>query len=231
MRKLVIVLSAAVAAACGSSSSSTPPPPTALGGKIAGQTFTPVETRAMLLASGSTPCEFPNPSGIGTITVGFRAVVIETASYAGVCGDLTSAVCQVHPNTQNVTALVAKVDLAGGDPTLGPGTYLASSDFSMIVAPGYGGWAQTLAVGADPVTTVTTSTTVSGSIRLDTVPSSGSSPVTGHLALTFDGGNSITGDFSAQYCTTGLPNACALAGTLFQALSGGATAQGICTPP
>jgi hypothetical protein len=230
MRKLVIVLSAAVAAACGGSSSSTPPPPTALGGKIAGQTFTPVETRAMLLTSGSTPCVFPNPGGAGTITVGFRAVVIETASYAGVCGDLTSAVCQVHPNTQNVTALVAKVDMAGGDPALGPGTYQASSDFGMIIAPGYGGWAQTLAVGADP-TSVTTSTTVSGSIRLDSVPSSGSSPVTGHLALTFDGGNSITGDFSAQYCTTGLPNACALAGTLFQAIAGGATGHGICAPP
>jgi len=229
MRKLVLVLSAAVAAACGSSSST--PQPTALGGKIAGHPFTPVETRAMLLGSGSTPCEFPNPTGVGTITVGFKAVVIETASYAGVCGDLASAVCQLHPNTQSATALVAKVDLLGGDPALGPGTYLASSDFSMIVTPGYGGWAETLAVGADPLTSVTTSTTVSGSIRLDAVPSPGSSPVTGHLALAFDGGNSLTGDFSAEYCTTGLPNACALAGTLFQAIAGGSTAQGICTPP
>jgi hypothetical protein len=226
MRKLVLVLPALLAMACGGNSSSdTQPGP--LGGKIAGQAFTPAETRAMFLETGATPCEF-NPTGTGTITVGFKAVVIGTSSRAGVCGDLTNPVCQVHPDSRSATVLVAQVAVGGGNPALGPGTYRASSDFSMVVLPGYGGWAATLAV--DPAMAVTTSSDVNGTIRLDAVPVSASSPVTGHLALTFDKGNSLSGDFSAEYCTTGLPNACALAGTLFQAIAGGAGPQGICTP-
>jgi hypothetical protein len=223
MRKpfLVLVL---IAAACGGSSSSTGTPPTPLGGRINGHAFTPAAARAMVVGSGATPCSI----GPG-VSVGFKALVVEAATYPGVCGDLTAIpLCTRHPSSQTVTVLIAKVNQTAPytEPALTTGTYLASADLAMVAAGE--GWAQTLDVGLDP-TTWTTSTGVTGTIRIDAIPLSSTAPVTGHVALSFGGADTVAGDFSADYCTTGIPDACTMAQTIAAAI-GGSGAAGICTP-
>jgi hypothetical protein len=207
MRKLVVLVLSAVLAACGGSNSSSNPgqSPTPLSGKINGHAFTPVETRAMIVESGPNPCPVP---GFGAVW--FKALMLEAATYPGACGDLTGIPhCTYRPSSQNVAVLVAALNynpLQPGEPPLMPGTFPASPSLAAIAAGS--GWAQTLDV--DPASAWTTSSNVVGTIRIDAIPVSSTARVTGHLALTFDQGSAVSGDFSAEYCPTTIFDPCEL---------------------
>ncbi len=213
MRKLLLLVSA-LAAACGSSSSGGGG---GLTGTVGGRAFSPAEARAIPAGTGATPC--PVPLGGGTVNVGVKAFALEVTSYADACGDFASSQCKLHQGAQNVTVLLAKVNPAGTEPALGPGTYTVSSSPTVAVPDGTGlltvAFAQ--ALGTDAVCAGTPSPSVQGgTIRLDQV----AGPVAGHLSLTFQDGSLLEGDFSAPLCTGASPDVCTLA-----------TAQALCTMP
>jgi hypothetical protein len=229
----VLVVAAAYAVSCGSSSSSSsaPPPTPPLSGTIGGHAFTPVETMALNFGSDGSPCLLHiNPMDPSAVTtVGVKAVVMEAATYAGTCDDLLSSQCRFHASSQKVTMLVARVNLVppGTEPALTPGTYTVSADLAhptVDSAGAYVAFAQTIAV--DPSFAASTGTSVAGgTIQLTDV----AGPVTGTVSLTFTDGSSVSGTFSAPFCS-GATDACGLAGTLAAALAGGGT-QGLCTLP
>lgn len=210
MRKLVpFTVVSALLVACGSSSSgSAAPPPstTPLSGTVGGRAFAPVSVQALTAGSGSTPCALP---GVGTL--GVRALALAVTSYANACGDLTSSQCQLHKSSQKVTILVAKANPVPPqtEPALTPGTYTVSSSIT-AATPGPSGVldvAYAEAVAPDPSCVGTAHPSLAGgTVRLDQV----SGPITGHVALQFDDGSSLAGDFSAPLCS-GTPDVCSMA--------------------
>ncbi len=209
MRKLVpFAVMSALLIACGSSSSGSaaPPPSTPLSGTVGGRAFTPVSVQALTVGSGSSPCALP---GVGSL--GVRAVALEITSYAGACGDLSSSQCQLHRTSQKVTILVAKANPVPpqAEPTLTPGTYTVSSSITAATPEPSGllDVAYAEAAAPDPSCLGTAHPSIAGgTVRLDQV----SGPITGNVALRFDDGSSLSGDFSAPLCG-GTPDVCSLA--------------------
>jgi hypothetical protein len=212
----VAAASSMLLAACGSSSSgaAAPPPSGPLSGTIGGRAFAPAEIRAISVGSGSTPCAIPQVGSFGV-----RAVALTATSYAGACGDLGAAQCQLHKGSQQVTILVAKANPLppNSEPALTPGTYQVASNIRAAVPEANGtlDLAYAEAVAPDPSCAGTAHPSTGGTIRIDQV----SGPITGHVSITFDDGSSISGDFSAPLCGAA-PNVCSVA-------LGGA----LCAPP
>lgn len=188
-----------------------------LSGSVGGRSFSPVEVRAIPAGTGSTPC--PVPLGVTTVEVGVRALALEMTSYADACGDFASTQCRFHANGQSVTLLLAKLNPAGTEPELGPGTYTVTSSPTTVTPDGTG--LLTVAYGQAIATDVACAGTPSpsvqgGTLRLDQV----TGPITGRVSLTFADGSSLEGDFSAPICEGTSPDVCSLA-----------TAQALCTLP
>lgn len=217
MKKLVLV--SAFVIACGGGSSSNGGGP--LSGTIGGRAFTPVEVKAIITSATADPCTVPQ---IGA--AGIRGMAIEATSYAGACGDYTSATCQVHASAQSVTVIFALLDPSGAVPQIRPGTFPIRSSFTQIDVDNSTGsllwrvvYAQSLATGPAtpaPGCAGSPATAVSGTLRVDQVTGSA---VTGYLTVTFEDGSSAQGDFTAPLCPTA-PDVCTLA-----------TEQQFCTPP
>ena len=215
MRILGLVAVAAVVTACGSSSTSNPAPPaSSLSGTVGGRAFTPVEVRAIAAGSGATACGIPlNPADPTNLTsIGVKAIALQIATYAGTCGDFGGQ-CKLHQNSQSVTILLAHLNPVppGAEPPLAPGTYTVYSSLQTAVPdPSTGlldaGFALAMAVDAAYVPT-TASSVQGGTVRLDQV----TGPITGHIAVTFQDGGALTGDFSAPLCTGLNLNVCDLA--------------------
>lgn len=213
MRKLLLLVSGFVVA-CSSSSNSGG----ALVGTVGGRSFSPADVRAISAGSGTTPCSVS--LGGGTVAVGVKALALEVTSYAGACGDFANTQCTFHMNAQSVTVLVARLNPAGTEPALNPGTYtLNSSPATVTPDDGTGlliaAYAQALATNGTCVGTPSPSV-AGGTLQLDQV----TGPVTGHVAVTFQDGSSLEGDFSAPLCPGPGPDVCSLA-----------TAQALCTLP
>lgn len=216
MRKLLVILVSAFAAACGSDSNDNGGG--GLRGTVGGRPFSPVEVRAIPAGTGGTPCSVP--LGELTVDVGIRALALEVTSYADACGDFASSQCRFHANAQSVTILLAKLNPAGAEPALGPGTYTVTTSPTTVTPPDATGlltvaFAQALAT--DPSCAGTPFPSVQGgTVRLDQV----AGQVTGSVSLTFDDGSSLAGDFSAPLCPGPSPDVCSLA-----------TAQSLCSLP
>jgi hypothetical protein len=196
MRKLLLLVSTFVMA-CGSDSKSGG----GLSGTVGGRSFSPVEVRAIIAGTGAAPC--PVPLGGATVNVGVKALALEVTSYADACGDFASSQCRFHQGAQSVTLLVARLNPLGTEPELRAGTYTVTSSPTQVTPPDATGvltvaFAQALATDAACVGT----------------------PITGNVSLTFQGGSSLSGDFSAALCPGASPNVCSLA-----------TAQALCTLP
>lgn len=238
MRKLLVPIAAALVAACGSSSSSSGGGGgggSPLTGTVGGHAFAPSQTRAVIAGSGVAGC-FLGSLGI---TVGVKAIEIEAAAFepvsvnTAVCDDLlaSSTACRHHASSQNVRIIVAKVDT----PTLGvpippePAIGLEPFAVSSTLAPPLSigtlkvGYAEALVVGPDPGYLATSEKSLDGgTVTLTAVSNAG--PIAGHVAITFDKGSSISGDFSANACGGSL-DVCAIANALVSAGSG------LCTLP
>lgn len=217
MRKLLPLLSVLVVAiACGGSSNDNnnggP-----VSGTIAGHAFTPADTQALVAGTGATAC----PLSLGGITVnaGIKAFAIEFASFAGACTDLESPQCRLHQDDQTVTLIFARINPAGTEPTIAPGTYTVRSSLATPTPVGdgtvYVAFAQALATNATCAGTPSASA-AGGTLRID----SAGNPITGHVAITFQDGSTLTGNFSAPVCAGANPDVCGLA-----------TTQAICTLP
>lgn len=208
MRKLVLV--SAFLLACGGSSSSNGGGGGPLAGIVGGRAFTPVDVSAVVTGSGSTPCTVPV---LGQ--VGIRAMALEFTSYAGVCADYAKGTCQLHASAQRVTVVFALLDPAKGEPVIKPGSYTIYPDITTTVPDGNllrVNYAQALATGpATPAPGCAGSPTAaaSGTLRIDQVTAT---TVTGHLSVTFTGGDALQGDFTAPVCATA-PDVCTLAQT------------------
>ncbi len=218
MRKVLLAsFLVAFAAACGSSSKGGGGGGS-LTGTVGGHAFSPMDVEAISAGSGSTPCAVP--LGGGTVDVGVKALALQITSYANACGDYTTAQCKFHQGAQSVTILFARLNPAGTEPPLLPGTYTVNSSATTVTPDGATGmllaaYAQALATNATCAGTPSGSIQ-GGTLRLDTV----TSPITGHVSLTFVDGSSLSGDFSAPICAGVSPDVCALA-----------TAQALCTLP
>jgi hypothetical protein len=215
MRKL-IAFASALFVACGSSSSPSPAPapaPTGLTGTIGGRPFTPVAVQAVTVGSGSSPCSLP---GIGSL--GVNAVELAITSYPDACGDLASSQCRYHQGSQAVSIIIAKANPVppGSQPALTPGTYTVQSSITSAVpepSTGLLDVAYAEAVAPDPSCVGTAHPSMQGgTVRLDQV----TGPITGHVAITFDDGSSLSGNFSAPICPGVNPDVCsrALGGAL-----------------
>ena len=205
MRKLVLVLVSALAAACGGSSDSGGTPSGAVAGTVGGRVFSPVEIRAVAVGSGQTPCTVANQ------TLGVKAIALELTSYANACGDFSAVTCPARTSPQAVTILFVRLNAVPpwAEPTIAPGTYTISTKITDALpdASGLGqlylAFAEAVADGAS----CASPPAVTGTLRLDQV----TGPITGHVAVTFAGGGSIVGDFSAAMCPGVTPEVCALA--------------------
>jgi hypothetical protein len=219
MRKLLVlfVFTAAASACGGKSSSSNGGGTTPLSGTIGGRTFTPSDVKAIVAGSGTTPCPVPI-TGLGTVPVGIKAFALQITSYANACGDFATATCQFHQSAETVTLLFAKLtppSLANpnpAEPTLTPGTYTVYASLTTANPDTSGNLIVTVAqaIATDATCnsgTPTPAPSASGTLRLDQV----TGPITGHLSVTFTGGGSLEGDFSAPLCTGPSPDVCALA--------------------
>lgn len=216
MRKLLLV--AAFVMACGSDSDEGG---AGLSGTVGGRAFSPVEVRAIPAGTGTTPC--PVPLGGATVDVGVKALALEVTSYSDACGDFATSQCRLHRNAQSVTILLARLNAAppAGEPTLQPGTYTVHASPTTAIPDGTNpglltvAFAQALATDASCAGTPSPSVE-GGTLRLDQV----TGPITGHVALTFQDGSSLEGDFAAPLCPGPSPDVCSLA-----------TAQALCTLP
>lgn len=233
MRRFLVSVLAAVLAACGSSSSSSSGGGgSPLSGTVAGRTFTPTQTRAVVAGS------ICNLTGLG-LTVGVKALEIEAAAFdpasanSSVCDDLTSAQCQYHGNSQTVRILVAKVNLppTPTEPSLSASAepYLVTSTLSSPTADlngTYVAYAQALAI--DPSFAGTPAVGLdNGKVFLSQVSDAG--PIAGSVSLRFEEGSSVSGNFTANACGGSL-DICALANTLATAILTQQSA-GLCTLP
>ncbi len=213
MRKLVVLLSV-LASACGGSSHGGGGGTTPLGGTIGGSAFTPTDVKALLVGTGTTPCSITTPA---PFTFGAKALAIEITSYADACGDFATTQCAFHKDARTVTVFIAKLNgNAPGytEPTIAATTYTINSSLQDLGTPVNGvytiGYAQAVVTdstcnGGSPTPQPAVS---GGTLTLTSVTASG--PITGHLSVTFQGGGSLSGDFSAPLCTE-TPNVCALA--------------------
>lgn len=217
MKKLIVL--SAFALACGSSSSSHGGG--ALTGTIGGRPFAPAEVRAIRAGTGATPCSLtvPIPGGGGattTIDFGVAGLALDIGSYANACDDWTSASCVLHASAQRVLVVFARLNGAGTEPAISPGTYAVSNDLTSPVSDGTGqltvAYADSLATGPSPTCVPTQSivNATGSTIRIDSVSST---TVTGHLALAFQDGGALAGDFSAPVCTGTTLDVCQLAQT------------------
>jgi hypothetical protein len=216
MRSLVLV--SLFLMACGSSSGD------GVSGTVGGRAFSPVEVKAVLTDTGSTPCSLPNPVGGGSITFGVAATAISFTSYANACGDYASGQCTLHADAQNVTVLLAKLDPLAPTvaPALTPGTFTVTASPAAVTPDGSGrlnvAFAQALATAAAPACAGTPSPSVAGgTLRVDEVSAT---RVVGNVNLTFADGSKLAGDFAADVCAGAEPDICSLA-----------TSQSLCTLP
>ncbi len=218
MRKLLPLFVAFAAACGGSSSKNNPSGP--VSGTIGGKAFTPADQEALVAGTGSTPC--PLQLGTTTVNVGVKAFAIEFSSYAGACTDLESAQCRVHASQETVMLVFARLNPAGTEPTINPGTYTIASSITSAAPDGTGmlvtAFAQALATtGTCPTPGGTPRPSVQGgSLRIDSV----AGPITGHVSVSFQDGSTLAGDFSAPICTGTSVDVCSLA-----------TTQALCAPP
>lgn len=208
MRRLFLV--SVFVVACGSSNDDGG----GLSGTIGGRSFDVREVRAIPAGTGSTPCPVPVLGAVGV-----KAIALDFASYADACDDYASSQCKLHANAQNVTLILAKVNPAGTEPALGPGTYTVYGSATTAIPDGTGlltiAFAQSLATDATCAGAPSPSVQ-GGTLRLDQVTGS----VTGNVSLTFQNGSSLQGDFSAPICAGPAPDICMLA-----------SAQALCTLP
>jgi hypothetical protein len=213
MRK-IILLAAAFVAACGGGSSDNPGP-TPLSGTIGGQPFTPIEVKALVVGTASTPCTQIPVIG----TAGVKGIALEITSYANACGDFASATCAYHQNAKTVTVLLARLNPATptntnpAEPTIPAGTYAINGLTALNPTDMSVGYAQAIVTDAtcNGGSPTPLPSAAGGSIRIDqTVGPTPTGPITGHLSVTFQGGGSMAGDFSAALCSE-TPNVCGLA--------------------
>ena len=232
MRKLLALFAASVlASACGGNSSSgggTTP----LSGTIGGRAFSPADVRALVAGSGTTPCLVSIP-GTGTVPVGIKAFAVEITSYADACGDFATSTCKFHQNAQSVMLLFAKLNPPSianpnpAEPALSPGNYTVYASPATAIPDANGlltvTFAQSIATDATcgGGTPTPAPSVQGGTLRLDQV----TGPITGHVSVTFTGGGSLDGDFSAPLCSGPSPDVCglAIAGAL-------CTLPGTCVP-
>ncbi len=223
MRKLLVLVSvlavSILAAGCGGSSSSGGGGTTPLAGTIGGTAFSPTDVKALLVGTTTTPCT------VQGLTFGAKGLALEITSYANACGDFAATQCAFHANARTVTVFVAKLNPVGPaytEPTIAAGTYTINSSLSNLGTPDAQGqftvgYAQAVVTdatcnGGSPTPAPAVS---GGTLTLSSV----TNPITGHLTVTFQGGGSLSGDFSAPLCSE-TPDVCALA-----------TAGGVCTMP
>lgn len=221
MRNFVaVVFASASLAACGSSNKSTSPS-TPVSGTVAGAAFTPADVQAIELSS-STPCGIN--TGTSTITLGVKALELKMTSYANACGDLTSAICQLHPGQHAVTVLVTKLNMVPPNtaPSTLAGTYNVSPSFMSITPEtqngvptglGYVAYAQ-----IDPNCAGTTHPVTTGTVHI----AQDGTTIAGDVSLQFDDGSTVAGTFSSPLCSGSLPgggDVCAIA-----------TSQQLCQP-
>ena len=215
MRKLLVLVPVLALAACGGKSSSSNNGPVPLTGTVGGRAFTNPDVRAIPAGTGSTACRIPlNPADPTNLTsIGVKAMrASRIATYAGTCGDFGGQ-CKLHQNSQSVAnpPRAPEPGSARRRAPLAPGTYTVYSSLQTAVPdPSTGlldaGFALAMAVDAAYVPT-TASSVQGGTVRLDQV----TGPITGHIAVTFQDGGALTGDFSAPLCTGLNLNVCDLA--------------------
>lgn len=210
MRRLLLV--SVFVLACGGSSDDGGG---GVSGTVGGRSFAVREVRAIPAGTGSTPCTVPVLGAVGV-----KAFALDFASYADACGDYATSQCRLHQNAQNVTLILAKINPAGTEPALGPGTYTVYGSATTAVPDGTGllnvAFAQALATDATCIGAPSDSVS-GGTLRLDQV--SGTA-ISGNVSLTFQDGSSLRGDFSAPVCAGPSPDICQLA-----------SAQALCTLP
>lgn len=222
MRNFVVVaFASAVLAACGSSNDKSTTPSTPVAGTVAGAAFTPTDVQAIELTSAS-PCGIN--TGTSTLTLGVRALELKMTSYANACGDLTSAVCQLHPGQHAVTVLVTRLKVVSpyDAPSTLVGDYVVSPSYTTIVPETQNGFPTGLAYVAyatiDPNCVGTAHPVTTGTVHI----AQDGATITGNVGLQFDDGSTVAGTFAAPRCSGSLPgggDVCAIA-----------TSQQLCQP-
>jgi hypothetical protein len=220
---VAVALASAILAACGSSNNNkSTPPATPVSGTVAGAAFTPTDVQAIEVSS-VTPCT------INGYTFGVKALELKLTSYPNACGDLTSAVCQLHTGQHAVTVLLSRLNgLSSNAPATLAGDYTASPSLSEITTETQNGVPTGLAHVAyaqvDPTCVGTAHPVVA---RTSTVHiAQDGTTIAGDLSLHFDDGSTVAGSFTAPLCSGSLPgggDVCALAATF-------AAGQQLCQP-
>lgn len=219
MRKL-IVLASFLAAGCGGGSSGGGGP-TPLSGTIGGRALTVTDVKALTASSEATPCSIT--LGGTTVNAGIKAIALEVASYANACDPYSSSGrCAVHASAQSVTVLFARIvppsltqpnpDVTGVPLATVGTTYDIHANVAQALPDGstgylYATYAIDLATGAAPTCAATPPAVQSGTITFTSVTGT----ITGHLSVTFVGGDTVSGDFSAPLCTGTALDVCSLA--------------------
>lgn len=214
MRNFVAVAFAFLAA-CGSSNNKSTSPSTPVSGTVGGAAFTPTDVQAIELSSTS-PCGINN--GTTTIMLGVKALELKMTSYANACGDLTSAVCQLHPGQHAVTVLVTKLNMVPPHtaPSTLAGSYNVSPSFMSITPETQNGLPTGLGYVAyaqlDPNCVGTAHPVTTGTVHI----AQDGPTIAGDLSLHFDDGSTVAGSFTAPLCSGSLPgggDVCAIAAT------------------
>ena len=212
MRRLFVI--SVFVLACGSSDNDGG----GVSGTVGGRSFSVREVRAIPAGTGATPCTVP--VGGVDVAVGVKAIALDFTSYSDACGDYASSQCRLHQNAQNVTLILAKINPAGTEPAISPGTYTVYGSATTAIPDATGlltvAFAQSLATDATCLGSPSPSVQ-GGTLRLDQVTGA---TITGNVSITFQDGGSLQGDFSAPACSGPSPDICMLA-----------TAQALCTLP
>ncbi len=229
MRKLLILVSA-LAAACGGGSSKSGGT-TPVSGTISGATFTPADVKALAVqTAGATTCTVTAGGG-GSLTFAASGLAIELTSYPNACGDFASATCAFHKNAVTVTVLLAMLDTLPpyAAPAIPAGSYPINASTTTINPDGSVVFAQATPTndtcgGGNP----TQLKSQSGTLRIDSITAS---EVTGHLAVTLQGGaGTLSGDFTAPLCGASVDVCTLVTNATAAALSGQPTML-YCTMP